>query len=211
MKLYLAVIMFALLQTALFSRDFTTLSGTAYKDAKVCESNPAELTISYQDKDKPELTVMKSIPFTDLPDEIKKEFKYDPVKAEAFEEARKEAAKQKADDAREKEAAKQKADDAREKEAAEVITSPGQTFEEQLLDAPLKAGSVVEGGAPGEMSGPAEADKIREDAGKDGFAPGEKMGPAAADKIREDAGKDGLSPGEKMGPAAADKIREDAR
>lgn len=73
MKLYLALFLFAFLPVALYSRDITTLSGITYKNAEVFESNAGELTISYQDKDKPGLTIMKSIPFSDLPDDIRKE------------------------------------------------------------------------------------------------------------------------------------------
>jgi len=178
MKLYLAMFMFVLLQAALFSRDFTTLSGTAYKDVKVCESNAAELTISYQDKDKPELTVMKSIPFTDLPDEIKKEFKHDPVKAEAFEKARDKAMKQKENDVIAKKA---------EDESPNTVRVQTDTPTVVIDDGSAKKGEVINRSAPGEKNGPAEADKIREDATKEGIAPGEKNGPAEADKIREDA------------------------
>jgi len=40
------------------------------------------------------MEIMKSIPFTDLPEEIRKEYNYDPVKAAAIEKEQKELEKQ---------------------------------------------------------------------------------------------------------------------
>ncbi|MFA6290598.1 MAG: hypothetical protein WC637_02390, partial [Victivallales bacterium] len=50
------------------------------------DSNAAELVISY--KNASNWTIMKSIPFTDLPDDIRKEFKYDPAMGAAYEKGR---------------------------------------------------------------------------------------------------------------------------
>ncbi|HBC86421.1 MAG TPA: hypothetical protein DCZ94_05660 [Lentisphaeria bacterium] len=202
MKLYLAVLVFALLPVALFSRDIATLSGTIYKDVKICESNPIELIISFQDQDNPELTIMKSIPFTDLPYEIRKEFKYDPLKAEVFEKAIKEAMKQKAEDIKE-----QKAEDKMEKEAKEA--SPGML--DNQAGAAVNKDPVVSKTAPGEKNYTEEVKKIKEEASAVGIAPGEKNDAAEVNKMREEAAAKGIAPGEKNGPEEANKMRDEVK
>jgi hypothetical protein len=82
MKVLIAVFFFAVVSLTLFSRDITTVTGTTYKDATVFDTNAAELVISY--KNTSGWTVIKSIQFTDLPEDIRKEFNYDPVKGEAY-------------------------------------------------------------------------------------------------------------------------------
>ena len=88
MKIFIAAVLFAGVSFTLFSRDFTTLSGTIYKNATVFDTNAAELVISY--KNASNWTIVKSIPFTDLPEDIRKEFKYDSVKGAAYEKELKE-------------------------------------------------------------------------------------------------------------------------
>jgi len=140
MKLYLSVFLFVMLQFALFPRDITTLSGTAYKDVKVLDVNAAEITIYYPDKDKPELTIMKPIPFTDLPDEIRKEFKYDPAKAEAFEKARK--------------ALEDKIAEAKKQRESELVKPV--VVDVPLIDATVQNKPVESDIAPREKNGPAD-------------------------------------------------------
>jgi hypothetical protein len=82
MKILFVSVLFALVSFTLFSRDITTLSGTSYKNAKVYASNPAELVISY--KNASGWTILKSVPFTDLPDSIRKEYEYEPAKGQAY-------------------------------------------------------------------------------------------------------------------------------
>ena len=178
MKLYLALFLFALLSAALYSRDITTLSGITYRNATVFDSNAGELIISYQDKDKPELTIMKPVPFTDLPDNIRKEFKYDPVKAELFEKARKEGNRKKA-----------------EKMKGENVISP------VVLDIPEGIASVNNspiGGnvAPGEKNGAEEANAMKREAMDSGRAPGEKEGAAESRAMRKEAFGNPNIPGE---------------
>lgn len=95
MKILITAVLFAVVSFALFSRDITTLSGTTYKDATVFDTNAAELVISY--KNASNWTIVKSIPFTDLPDDIRKEFKYEPAKGEAYEKGLKEWEKKNAE------------------------------------------------------------------------------------------------------------------
>lgn len=83
MKTLIATVLLSLASLTLFSRDITTLSGTTYKNATVFDSNAAELVISY--KNATGWDIVKSIPFSNLPEDIRKEFKYDPVKGEAYE------------------------------------------------------------------------------------------------------------------------------
>ena len=193
MKIYLVVFLFGLLPAVLFSRDITTLSGTTYKDAKVFDSNPVELIIAYQDTDKPELTIMKPVLFTDLPDEIRKEYKYDPVKAQAYDKARNEWEKKKE----------------KQGESAEIIISPDKA-------GPLKKvvpadDNILDGNtAPGERNGEAEVDAMKQEATEKGLAPGELEGAAEGRKIRQEAMGKGLAPGELEGAAEGREIRREA-
>ncbi len=193
MKIYLVVCLFGLLPAALFSRDITTLSGTTYKDAKVFDSNPVELIIAYQDTDKPELTIMRPVLFTDLPDDIRKEYKYDPVKAQAYDKARKEWEKKKE----------------KQGESAEIIISPDKA-------APLKKvvpadDNVLDGNtAPGERNGEDEVDSMRQEAMAQGLAPGELEGAAEGRKMKQEAMAHGLAPGELEGAAEGRKIKQEA-
>lgn len=95
MKVLIAVFFLAVVSLTLFSRDITTMSGTTYKDATVFDTNAAELVISF--KNSSGWTVIKSLQFTDLPEDIRKEFKYDPVKGEAYEKGLKEWEKKNAE------------------------------------------------------------------------------------------------------------------
>ena len=79
MKLLFVHVLLTVFSSTLFSRDITTLSGKTYNDATVVESNATKLVISYKDSGR---SMLKSVPFTDLPDDIRIEFK-DPLKAEA--------------------------------------------------------------------------------------------------------------------------------
>lgn len=88
MRILFASVLFATLSLTLFARDISTLSGKTYKNATVFDSNAAELVISY--KNASGWDIVKSIPFTDLPEDIRKEFKYDPAKGEAYEKGRQE-------------------------------------------------------------------------------------------------------------------------
>lgn len=88
MRILFASVLFATISLTLFARDISTLSGKTYKNATVFDSNAAELVISY--KNASGWDIVKSIPFTDLPEDIRKEFKYDPVKGEAYEKGRQE-------------------------------------------------------------------------------------------------------------------------
>ncbi|MFZ2656347.1 MAG: hypothetical protein WAX69_15560 [Victivallales bacterium] len=178
MKLYLALFFFALLPAALFSRDITTLSGTTYKDAKVFDSNPRELTISYQDKDD---TVMKPISFKDLPDDIKKEYNYDPAKAEAYEKKIIELQKKKAIE--------------RQNGVTEAELSPG-AVNIQLAPAPLNPNQTGGGIAPGEKDGAAEGAAIKKEALENGLAPGEREAAAEGREIKKEALEGGRAPGE---------------
>jgi hypothetical protein len=107
MRIFIAVVLFTAVSLTLFSRDITVLSGTTYKNATVFDSNAAELVISY--KNAAGWTIVKSVPFTDLPDDIRKEFKYDPVKGEAYEKGRQEWERKNAEE--KAEAEKQKKND----------------------------------------------------------------------------------------------------
>jgi len=180
MKLYLVVFLFGLLPSALFSLDITTLSGTTYKDAKVFDVNAVELVIAYQDQAKPELTIMKPVPFTDLPDEIKKEYKYNPVKAEAFEKARKEFEKKKE----------------KQGESAEIIISPD-TFAPLQRVVPANDNLLDGDTAPGEKNGESEGNAMKREAMENGRAPGEREGAAEGREIRSEAMGNGRAPGEK--------------
>lgn len=88
MRILFASVLFATISLTLFARDISTLSGKTYKNATVFDSNAAELVISY--KNASGWDIVKSIPFTDLPEDIRKEFKYDPAKGEAYEKGRQE-------------------------------------------------------------------------------------------------------------------------
>jgi hypothetical protein len=88
MRILILSVLLAFASLTLLSRDITTLTGAIYKNATVFDSNAAELVISY--KNASNWTIVKSIPFTDLPDDIRKEFKYDPAAGEAYEKGRKE-------------------------------------------------------------------------------------------------------------------------
>ncbi|HBC89481.1 MAG TPA: hypothetical protein DCZ94_21295 [Lentisphaeria bacterium] len=193
MKIILSLILLVLIQASLLSRDITTLSGTTYKDAKVFDSNAAELIISYQDKTDPKLTIMKPIPFTDLPDDIKKEFKYDPAKAEAFEKARKD---QIARDAREKTKEKAKTEEKKTKESygeGKFLEKPAIQYEKK----PIGPNQIGGGTAPGEKEGAAEGKAMERQAGKTNYAPGEKELNKEGDAIKQEAETGGKAPGEK--------------
>lgn len=195
MRLSLAVFLTVFLSTVLFSRDITTLSGTTYKNATVFDSNPGELIISYPDKD---LTVVKPIPFTDLPDDIKKEFKYDPVKGEAFEKARSEWKKNKAAaDMNKKSAVKANG----EKAVKQDLLKLNEQLELQNDISEAENTSVkkeaVGNRAPNEKEGPAEGRALKREALESGRAPGEKEGAAEGRAMKREATGTGLAPGEK--------------
>lgn len=192
MKLYLALFLFAFVPVALFSRDITTLSGITYNNATVFDSNAGELIISYQDKDKPELTIIKPVPFSDLPNEIRKEYNYDPVKAEAFEKSRNELKKR-----------------GNENRNPANVTSPWSTGVSRG-GASVNYSSLEGGIAPGEKNGAAEASAIRQEALQKNFAPGEKEGAAESSSIREEAMQDNRAPGEKESKAESRAIRREA-
>ena len=193
MKLYLVVFLFGLLPSALFSLDITTLSGTTYKDAKVFDVNAVELVIAYQDQAKPELTIMKPVPFTDLPDEIKKEYKYNPVKAEAFEKARKEFEKKKE----------------KQGESAEIIISPDTLAPLQRV-VPANDNLLDGDTAPGEKNGESEANAMKREAMENGRAPGEREGAAEGREMKREAMENGRAPGEREGAAEGREIRSEA-
>ncbi|HCE45828.1 MAG TPA: hypothetical protein DET40_19970 [Lentisphaeria bacterium] len=191
MRFYLAVFLFALLPAALFSRDITTLSGTTYKDVKVFDSNPRELTISYKDNDE---TVLKPVSFKDLPDDIKKEYKYDPVKAEAYE---KEII----------ELGRKKAVHKNNQQESPVLVSPGGI---PLAPAPLNPDQLGGGIAPGEKNGPAEGAAIKREAMENGLAPGEREAAAEGREMKKEALQNGLAPGELDGAAEGKAIKQKA-
>lgn len=95
MRFLIATVLLATLSLTLFARDISTLSGKTYKNATVFDSNAAELVISY--KNASGWDIVKSIPFTDLPEDIRNEFKYDPAKGEAYENGRQEWEKKNAE------------------------------------------------------------------------------------------------------------------
>ncbi len=217
MKFYLALLMSVSIAASLYSRDITTLSGTTYKDAKIFDSNPREIIISYQDKDDPKLTVMKPVNFKDLPDEIKKEYKYDPVKAEAYEKALIRA--------------EQKRDANNQDNDTEQTTG---NVNLQLAPAPIAPDQIGGGTAPGEKDGKAEGALMKREADDADLAPGEKEGLVegreikgeALDKniapeekenlaegreIKREAGDNDFAPGEDEGAKEARKIKRDAR
>lgn len=214
MKLYVVLFLFALLPATLFSRDITTLSGTSYKDVTVNGSTAIELIISLKEKDKPERTILKPIPFTDLPDAIRKEFKYDPEKAEAFEKSRTEFERKKTEDRQQKESEKLTSPDMKtavlgvpvEKSGTEVIVKQKaadkdtaqdgkndaaeakvqRASEKAVSDATDVNSSIRGGTAPGELHGTAESLDIRRQSSEKNAAPGAKEGAAESAKIRED-------------------------
>lgn len=192
MKPLLSLFLFSLLSAALYSRDITTLSGITYKNAEVFESNAVELTIAYQDKDKPELTVMKPVPFSDLPDDIRKEYNYDPAKAESFEKSRKEWGKRKI-----------------ENESSTNVIPPWSTRVSKG-GATINSSPIEGGIAPGEKNGAAEARSIRQEAMEKNRAPGELEGKAEGRSIREEAMRNNRAPGEKEGKAEGRSIRKEA-
>jgi hypothetical protein len=189
MKLYLALFLFVFLPVALFSRDITTLSGITYNNATVFDSNAGGLTISYQDKNNPELTIMKPIPFSDLPEPIRKEFNYDPVKAKSFEKAQKELENNKTENAI----------------STWVPDTQESTAAANYNPVPLEGGI-----APGEKNGAAEANAMKQEALQNGLAPGEREGAAESNAIRREAAENGIAPGEKDGAAEGRAIRREA-
>lgn len=65
-----------------FALDITTLDGKTYKNVIVISANPVALNIGYQTKDK--VDVIKGIPFTNLPEDIRKKYGYTKEKADKF-------------------------------------------------------------------------------------------------------------------------------
>ncbi len=61
----------------LYAEDFVTNAGKIYKNATVAQHNPAGIVIENQDG-------VFQIPFTELPEAIRKKYNYDPKKAEEF-------------------------------------------------------------------------------------------------------------------------------
>jgi hypothetical protein len=217
MKLYVVLFLFALLPATLFSRDITTLSGTTYKDVTVNGSNAIELIISLKKKSNPERTILKPIPFTDLPDAIRKEFKYDPAKAEAFEKSRREFDKKAAEEKQQKESEKVISPDAK---TGGVIAPAGKSVQGGSLD--IKQKPVEKDIAQDGKNDAAEAkvqrasDKAVSDATdvnssiRVGSAPGALQGTAESLDIRRQSSEKNTAPGAKEGAAEADKIRTDA-
>ncbi len=80
--------------------DITTTTGEVLKNATVYDSNPYDLTIGYTDPDG--WTIMKSVPFTILPEELRKHYGYSPDKAKAYEEERAKFLKKEADKEKQK-------------------------------------------------------------------------------------------------------------
>lgn len=208
MKLLLALFMYVFLSAVLFSRDITTLSGTTYKNATVFDSNPGELIISYPDKD---LTVVKPIPFTDLPDDIKKEFKYDPVKGEAFEKARSEWKKNKAAaDINKKSAVNANG----EKAVKQDLLKMDEQLELQNDISEAESTSVkkeaVGNRAPNEKAWGAEGRELKREALEGGKSPNEKDWAAEGKALKREALESGRAPGEKEGAAEGDATRRQA-
>ena len=222
MKIYLAVFLFAFFQFALFPRDITTLSGTTYRDVKVNGASAIELTISYADKEKPERTIMKPIPFTDLPDEIRREFKYDPAKAEVFLKTRRELNDKKTEVKNQDDPNKAISDVPGANISTNgVIIAPGELpLKTESADSKRKTeakAAVAEGNKDvAEAKAQRDTDKAVSDATdvnssiRGGTAPGELHGSAESLDIMRKGAEKNSAPGAKEGAAESDKIRNEA-
>jgi len=82
MRNVLVLFIIAAIAFPIYARDIKTTSGKVYKDVKISSVTPIGFDISYTKADG--TFVIRELFFKDLPDDIKKEFKYDPAKAEAF-------------------------------------------------------------------------------------------------------------------------------
>ncbi len=74
----------ALLSTPLFAEDWTTSDGTVYQNVKVVRVEDDAITVIYKDGG-------ALIPLVKLPESLRKQYGYDPVKAKAAAEARSKA------------------------------------------------------------------------------------------------------------------------
>ncbi len=68
---------------SVLARDITTIDGKTYRNVKISGITPAGFDISYKPS-KGGIAVVR-LKFKDLPEDIRKEFNYDPAKAAAFE------------------------------------------------------------------------------------------------------------------------------
>ena len=89
---------------------------------------------------------MKSIPFTELPDDIRKEFKYEPAKAEAYEKGRQEWEKKNAEEKAEAEKQKKIDDQRFEQNIQKMI------HQEQLEAAEREQAALAKKNSPGEVN-----------------------------------------------------------
>ncbi len=204
MKTFSLLALIVFLAATGLSRDFTTTSGITYKDATVFDQSPSELVITFKDPADQKTTIMKAVHFKDLPAEVQKEFKYDPVRAEAYEKARAERIK-------ELEAAKKKASAEAQKKKKEggnfdgtvSLPAEGDFF-------PEKVNPVQDSGAPGEKDGNAEGKLMKREAGAVDRAPGEKEDLAEGRKMKRNAGATDRAPGEKEGNAEGNLMKREA-
>ncbi|MCP3966131.1 MAG: hypothetical protein GY750_06860 [Lentisphaerae bacterium] len=82
-KLIMSLIAFTAFSVSLSALDITTLDGKTYKNAKVTNVLPNSIDIFYIKKDGTQ--VIRGIKFTNLPEDIRKKYNYNPKKSEAFE------------------------------------------------------------------------------------------------------------------------------
>jgi hypothetical protein len=82
MRSVLVLFIIAAMAFPLCARDIKTLDGKVYKNVEISSVTPVGFDISYTKENG--TFVIKELFFKNLPDDIKKEFKYDQAKAESF-------------------------------------------------------------------------------------------------------------------------------
>ncbi|MCG2658625.1 MAG: hypothetical protein L6437_00055 [Kiritimatiellae bacterium] len=70
-------LLFLAIAAVAYGDDITTLDGTVYKAAKVTRTTPSTLTIMHK-------AGVVTVPFSNLPNDIREKYGYDPSKAEAY-------------------------------------------------------------------------------------------------------------------------------
>ena len=83
MKQVFALLLLLTITPMLFCADVTTLDGTVYKNAQVVNTMPDGILISFVDNNN--FDTVKLVKFKDLPENIQKEYGYNPKKAQLFE------------------------------------------------------------------------------------------------------------------------------
>lgn len=108
MKNVLVLFLISAIVFPVFSRDIKTTDGKVYKNVEISSVTPVGFDICYTKADS--TFVIKELLFKNLPEDVQKEFKYDPAKADAFQ--------KQVNEAQQKRIAKQTAE--RKRELAEI-------------------------------------------------------------------------------------------